>query len=126
MTAENQPDQTARHGPARRAAGQPDAGSGEVASQLGDVAAQLATQIRDPGVAHSIEEIEEVTRGFSAAVEGMAAGLGGITEWLRASGHAGSLSGHSSVVQDRLAHASKELARFAEAVNEAEQANRAS
>jgi hypothetical protein len=81
---------------------------------------QLGVRLRDPAIAHSVEEIGHVTRGFSVAVDGMAHGLGGITEWLRAAGHAGPLSGHASVVADRLAHAGRELTRLAEAISEAE------
>lgn len=113
----------ARHGsPGLRGAQDADGGgySAQVAAQLGQVCGQLADRLKDPAVAHSIAEIQQVANGFSATVEGMADGLGGITEWLRASGHAGPLSGHSSVVQDRLTHASRELARLAEAIEQAE------
>lgn len=71
-------------------------------------------------MAHSIAEIQQIATGFSGTVDGMAEGIGGITEWLRASGHAGPLSGHASVVQDRLAHVARELARLAEAIDQAE------
>lgn len=119
-----------RHGP-RAGAGEPatDDGTGysaQVAAQLGEVCEQLAHRLKDPAVAHSVSEIQQVATGFSTTVHGMADGLGGITEWLRASGHAGPLSGHASVVQDRLTHVGRELARLAEAIDEAERDDRAS
>ncbi|MEY8038032.1 MULTISPECIES: hypothetical protein [Saccharopolyspora] len=92
-----------------------------MAWQVGDATTALGARLSDPGVAHSVEEIEQVMRGFSAAVEGMSTGVTGVTEWLRAAGHAGALSGHASVVADRLAHASKELTRLAEVIDQAQQ-----
>jgi hypothetical protein len=110
---------------ARRSAESPESGfSAEVASQVGDAVAQLGARLCDPAVAHSVPELEHVTRGFSVAVDGMAQGLGGITEWLRAAGHAGPVSAHASVVADRLAHVGRELAMLAEAIREAEQDTR--
>ncbi|EQD85501.1 hypothetical protein N599_14465, partial [Saccharopolyspora erythraea D] len=73
----------------------------------------------DPAVAHSVAEIEEVARGFSAVADGMSQGMGGVTEWLRAAGHVGPVSGHASVMADRLSHVSKELTRLAEAIEQA-------
>lgn len=107
---------------ARRSAESAESGfSAEVASQVGDAVSQLGVRLCDPAVAHSVPELEQVARGFSLAVDGMAQGLTGITEWLRAAGHTGPVSAHSSVVADRLAHVSRELARLAEAIQEAEQ-----
>lgn len=81
----------------------------------------LGERLRDPSVPHSVEEIEKVMRGFSLTVEGMSTGLGGVTEWLRAAGHVGPLSGHASVMSERLAHIGKELTRLAEAIEQAQQ-----
>jgi hypothetical protein len=125
--SDEQPTDMARHAPprragARRSAESHDAGfSADVASQVGEALAQLGARLSDPAVAHSVAEIEQVTRGFSTAVDGMAHGMGGITEWLRAAGHAGPVSGHASVVADRLVHVARELTRLAEAINQAEQ-----
>jgi hypothetical protein len=94
--------------------------SAEVASQVGDALTQLGVRLCDPAVAHSVPELQHVTRGFSTAVDGMAHGLGGITEWLRAAGYSGPVSAHSSVVADRLAHVGRELAMLAEAIDEAQ------
>lgn len=116
-----------RHGPrAELREADADGYSAQVAAQLGEVCEQLAHRLQDPAVAHSISEIQQVATGFSATVHGMADGLGGVTAWLRASGHAGPLSGHASVVQDRLTHVGRELARLAEAIDEAERDDRAS
>lgn len=110
---------------ARRSAEPTESGfSAEVASQVGDAVSQLGERLCDPAVAHSVPELEHVTRGFAVAVDGMAQGMGGITEWLRAAGHAGPVSAHSSVVADRLAHVGRELARLAESIREAEQGSR--
>lgn len=106
----------------RRSAESTESGfSAEVASQVGDALSQLGARLCDPAVAHSVPELEHVTRGFSVAVDGMAQGLGGITEWLRAAGHVGPVSAHASVVSDRLAHVGRELTMLAEAIREAEQ-----
>ena len=113
-----------RRGGARRSAesGEVETGySAEVAAQLGEAAAQLGARLGDPSVAHSVAEIEQVARGFSVVAGGMADGMGGITEWLRAAGHVGPLSGHASVMADRLAHVSKELIRLAEAIEQAQE-----
>lgn len=92
----------------------------EVAEQVGQAALQLGARLRDPGVPHSVAEIEQVTRGFATTVDGMAEGLAGVNDWLRAAGHAGALTGHAGAVGDRLAHVGRELARLAEAVAAAE------
>lgn len=105
----------------RQSASEPATDSAAVAAQVGDATSQLGAHLADPAVAHTVEEIEQVARGFSEAVQGMAQGLGGVTEWLRATGYAGPLSGHSSVVADRLVHAGRELTRLAEAISEADQ-----
>ncbi|GAA2792882.1 hypothetical protein [Saccharopolyspora taberi] len=117
-----------RHTPPRRGArrsaesGEVETGySAEIAAQLGEASAQLGARLVDPAVAHSVAEVEQVARGFSVVADGMAEGMGGVTEWLRAAGHAGPLSGHASVVADRLAHVSKELTRLAEAIEKARQ-----
>lgn len=122
-------DGAPRHGSRADLRGAEANGSGysaQVAAQMGEVSEQLAARLKDPAVAHSIAEIQEIATGFSATLHGMADGLGGITEWLRASGHAGPLSGHASVVQDRLSHVGRELTRLAEAIDEAERGDRAS
>ncbi len=121
--AEHSTDRSAR---SARQAGSPAAttDSAAVAAQVGEATAQLGAHLADPAVAHTVEEFEQVTRGFSEAVDGMARGLGGITEWLRATGYAVPLSGHSSVVADRLAHAGRELTLLAEAIARAEQDER--
>lgn len=107
---------------ARRSAESTESGfSAEVATQVGDALSQLGARLCDPAVAHSVPELERVTRGFSVAVDGMAHGLGGITEWLRAAGHVGPVSAHASVVADRLAHVGRELAMLADAVQEAQE-----
>lgn len=109
----------------RRSAEATESGfSAEVASQVGDAVSQLGERLCDPAVAHSVPELEHVTRGFSVAVDGMALGVGGITEWLRAAGHVGPVSAHASVVADRLAHVGRELAMLADAIQEAEQESR--
>ncbi|GAA4832993.1 hypothetical protein [Saccharopolyspora rosea] len=122
--SDKQSPQSGRHGPAGRSGARRSAESGqgysaEVAGQVGEASAALGQRLRDPAVAHDVAEIEQVLRGFSTAVEGMADGVGGVTEWLRAAGHAGPLSGHASVVADRLAHAGRELERLAEAIGQA-------
>ncbi|MEV0697853.1 hypothetical protein AB0I53_08030 [Saccharopolyspora sp. NPDC050389] len=91
-----------------------------MAWQVGEAAAALGDRLRDPAVPHSVEEIEQVMRGFSLTVEGMAVGCGGVTEWLRAAGHAGPLSGHASVMSERLSHIGKELTRLADAIEKAQ------
>ncbi len=122
--AEDSEDRSAR---SARQAGSPAASdSAAVASQVGEATSQLGAHLADPAVAHTVEEIEQVARGFSEAVDGMAQGLGGITEWLRATGYSIPLSGHSSVVADRLVHAGRELTRLAEAIAQSEQDDRAS
>lgn len=98
----------------------------EVAAQVSEAMTQLGALLSDPGVAHTMQELEQVTNGFSATAEAMAQGLSGITEQLRAAGYAGPLSGHSSVVADRLVHASRELTRLAEAMSEAQRGGRSS
>lgn len=98
----------------------------EVATEVGEAMAQLAARLSDPAVAHTIGEIEQVTHGFAATADAISHGLGGITEQLRAAGHAGPLSGHASVVADRLVHASRELTRLAEALGQATQDGRSS
>lgn len=123
---DKQPQQSGRHGPERRSGAQQGSGSGqtgqsaEIAWQVSEASAALAERLRDPSVAHSVEEIEKVLRGFSATVEGMSDGVGGITEWLRAAGHAGQVTGHSSVMSERMSHVGKELQRLAEAVRQAQ------
>lgn len=92
----------------------------EVAAQIGEAAQVLGERLQDPEMPHSVEDLEHVTRGFATTVEGMSAGVAGITEWLRAAGHAGTLSGHASVMSERLSHISRELARLADAVDAAE------
>ncbi|KEI43887.1 hypothetical protein [Saccharopolyspora rectivirgula] len=92
----------------------------EVAEQIGQAAAELAQHLQDPAVLLSVPDTEQVLRSFSTAVQGMADGVTGITEWLRAAGHAGSLSGHSSAVADRLEHTARELAWLAETVQRAQ------
>lgn len=130
MTAghsEGQPAKAGRHTPPRQSGPRRNSAfdgaehglSAQIAAEVGDAARQLGARLGDPAIAHSVEEIAEVTHGFSVAVEGMADGLGGITEWLRASGHAGPLSGHASVVADRLGHVADELARLTQAINQA-------
>lgn len=123
-----QSSQQGRHTPPRRAgtrrsadSGQPsDQGySADMAHQVGEAVAALAQRLVDPSVAHSVEEVEHVMRGFSTTVEGMADGIGGVTEWLRAAGHAGALSGHASVVSERMVHISRELERLADAARQA-------
>lgn len=122
--AENSDDRSAR---AARRAGQTQAAtdSAAIASQVGQATGQLGSHLADPAVAHTVEEIEQITRGFSEAADGMARGLGGITEWLRATGHPVPLSGHSSVVADRVLHAGRELTRLAEALARAERDDQA-
>lgn len=95
--------------------------SSEVASQVGEAAALLGARMGDPGVPHTIEEVAAVTEAFSTAVEGLSDGINGITEWLRAAGHAGPLSGQASAVADRLGHAGREVHRLAEAIEQADQ-----
>jgi hypothetical protein len=120
-------EQTDSARPSRRAArrsaeSSTDPGfSAEVASQVAEALSQLGVRLCDPSVAHSVPELENVTSGFSTAVEGMAQGMGGITEWLRAAGHVGPVSAHASVLSDRLAHVARELAMLAEAIQDAQQ-----
>ncbi|MCA1195665.1 MULTISPECIES: hypothetical protein [unclassified Saccharopolyspora] len=109
----------------RRAAGRrpgvDDGGyTAEVALQVGEAARVLGERLGDPAMPHSVADLELATRGFAATAEGMAAGVAGVTEWLRATGHAGALSGHASVVAERLVHVSRELTRLADAVDAAE------
>lgn len=68
------------------------------------------------------DEVASVTDSFATAVAGLTEGLHGITRWLRTSGHAGVLSGHSSAVTDRLAHAGHEVQRLAEVLAQADRA----
>lgn len=125
--SESTPQQAGRHTPPRRSGTRRNEDSGEsgysseVAGQVGEAVTALGERLRDPAVAHSVEEIEKVMRGFSTTVEGMANGVGGVTEWLRAAGHVGPLSGHASVMAERLSHIGKELARLAEAIERAQQ-----
>ncbi|MEB3370897.1 hypothetical protein [Saccharopolyspora mangrovi] len=132
MTAAGHSDhsssQAGKHGPPARRSGRrgEDGGgesgySSEVARQVGEATVALGERLRDPGVAHSVEEIEKVMRGFSLTVEGMSGGLSGVTEWLRAAGHVGPLSGHASVMAERLSHIGKELSRLADAIEQAQQ-----
>lgn len=120
--------QAGRHTPPRRNTGKQDEDAGgesgysaEVARQVGEATVALGERLRDPGVAHNVEEIEKVLRGFSLTMEGMSNGLTGVTEWLRAAGHVGPLSGHSSVMSERLSHIGKELSRLADAVEKAQE-----
>lgn len=123
---DKQPPQSGRHGPERRSGARRGADSGqtgqsaEISWQVSEASAALAERLRDPSVAHSVEEIEQVLRGFSATVGGMSDGVGGITEWLRAAGHTGQLTGYSSVVTERMSHLGKELQRLAEAIQGAQ------
>jgi hypothetical protein len=125
--SDNTPPQAGRHTPPRRSGTRrsTDASesgySAEVAWQVGEAAVALGERLRDPAVAHTVEEIEKVMRGFSLTVEGMSVGLDGVTEWLRAAGHVGPLSGHASVMSERLSHIGKELGRLAEAIERAQQ-----
>ncbi|MFR9729860.1 hypothetical protein ACL03H_11580 [Saccharopolyspora sp. MS10] len=109
---------------AARSGGRPAGDEGgytaEVALQVGEAAQVLGERLRDPALPHGVEDLAGITRGFAATAEGMAAGVAGITEWLRAAGHAGTLSGHASVVADRLGHVGRELDMLAEAVRAAE------
>ncbi len=118
------PSSSARRSVTRRSAEEPAAEqkgySAEVSQQVAEAVTTLAGRLADPSVAHSVEEIERVMRGFSTTVEGMAEGLDGLTEWLRAAGHAGALSGHASVVSERMVHLGRELTRLAEAVQQAQ------
>ncbi len=124
--SDNTPTQAGRHTPPRRSGTRRSADSGEsgysaeVAWQVGEATSALGDRLRDPAVPHTVEEIEKVVRGFSMTVEGMATGVGGVTEWLRAAGHAGPLSGYASVMTERLSHIGKELARLAEAIEQAQ------
>ncbi|GAA0530021.1 hypothetical protein GCM10011581_29470 [Saccharopolyspora subtropica] len=87
---------------------------------MGEATAALGDRLRDPAVPHSVEEIEKIMRGFALTVESMSRGMGGVTEWLRAAGHAGPLSGHASVMAERLSHIGKELGRLAAAIEQAQ------
>lgn len=92
----------------------------ELSARVAEAMSQLAARLNDPGIVHSMSEIDEITQGFSTTTEAMSQGLVGITEQLRAAGYAGPLSGHASVVADRLAHAGRELTRLAETVQQAQ------
>ncbi|QIZ38265.1 hypothetical protein FDZ84_31625 [Saccharopolyspora sp. ASAGF58] len=124
--SDNTPPQAGRHTPPRRSGTRRSADSGEsgysaeVSWQVGEAASALGDRLRDPAVAHTVEEIEQVMRGFSLTADGMSVGCAGVTEWLRAAGHAGPLSGHASVMAERLSHIGKELARLAEAIEKAQ------
>lgn len=91
----------------------------EIASEVGEAAAALGRRLRDPALGYDVDEIERVTQCLAATVAGVATGVEGITEWLRAAGYAGALSGHSSAVADRLAHAGDELALLTQAIGRA-------
>lgn len=130
MTSTGGPEeQSGRRTPPRRAEARRDVDaaepareqgySAEVARQVADATTALGQRLVDPSVAHSVEEMERVVRGFAEAVHGMADGVNGTTEWLRASGHTGELSGHASVVSERMVHIGLELDRLAEAVQRA-------
>ncbi|MEU6132700.1 hypothetical protein ABZ805_26280 [Saccharopolyspora sp. NPDC047091] len=115
------PTQRRSSAPGGRRPGVDDGGyTAEVALQVGEAAHVLGERLGDPAMSHSIADLEQSTRGFAATAEGMAAGVAGITEWLRAAGHAGALTGHASVVAERLVHVSRELTRLADAVDAAE------
>ncbi|WP_188987917.1 hypothetical protein [Saccharopolyspora thermophila] len=124
--SDNTPLQAGRHTPPRRAGARrgddsSELGySAEVAWQVGEATAALGDRLRDPAVPHSVEEIEKIMRGFALTVESMSRGMGGVTEWLRAAGHAGPLSGHASVMAERLSHIGKELGRLAAAIEQAQ------
>ncbi|MDA3630979.1 hypothetical protein [Saccharopolyspora oryzae] len=125
--SESTPSQAGKHTPPRRSGTRRGEESGEqgysaeVAWQVGEATVALGERLRDPSVPHNVPEIEKVMRGFSLTVEGMSAGVGGVTEWLRAAGHVGPLSGHASVMAERLSHIGKELTRLAEAIEQAQQ-----
>lgn len=103
----------------RRSSGASDSDvTADIAAQIGEAAHQLGSRLADPSTPHTVDELEAVTQGFSHTVAGMAEGLAGITEWLRAAGYAGRLSGHCCVVGERLTHLSKELHRLSEAIRE--------
>ncbi len=104
----------------RGGTGEPVAAA-EIAAELGEAAAALGKQLRDPALARTVEEFEEISRGFAATTEGMAEGISGMTEWLRAAGHAGTVTGNTSVVADRLSHIGNELNRLCEVLRQAEQ-----
>lgn len=99
------------------------AGTAELAGQVAEAGRWIGDRLRDPAVPHTVDELAQITRGFNGTVDGLADGLDGITEWLRAAGHAGQLSGHAGAVGEHLAHLGRELARLAEAVEAAEGAD---
>lgn len=113
-----QPDSTWRSAAGRT--GETGSRTVELTGQVAEAGQWIGARLRDPAVPHTVDEFAQITRGFATTAEGMADGLGGITEWLRAAGHGGALSGHAGVVGERLAHLSRELTRLAEAVDAAE------
>ncbi|APU14376.1 hypothetical protein UA75_11665 [Actinoalloteichus sp. GBA129-24] len=91
----------------------------DVAQEVGEAARQLGDQLSDTNAMHSLADIERIVAGLAAAVTGAADGLDGITQWLRSTGYGGDLSGHASVVAERLAHAGGELGLLVDAVHKA-------
>lgn len=93
--------------------------SAEIAAEVGEATKQLAARLANPDIAHTVEDIEAITQGLATTVAGAADGVTAMTAWMRTAGHGGALSGHTSVVADRLAHAGDELARLTQAVGQA-------
>lgn len=82
----------------------------EVAEQVGEATKQLGEQLRDPGSAYTTEELERIIGGLAKTVTATAVGLDAITEWLRATGQTGALSGQVGAVAERLGYAGDEIA----------------
>ncbi|MBA8824678.1 hypothetical protein FHX42_002025 [Saccharopolyspora lacisalsi] len=91
----------------------------DLATELGRASTRLATRLADPALVHTIGDLEAITDGFATTVGGLAEGVTAMAAWMRTAGHGGTLSGHTSVVADRLAHAGDELDRLRQAVAQA-------
>ncbi len=91
----------------------------DLATELGRASTRLATRLADPALVHTVDDLEAITDGFATTAAGLAEGVTAMAAWMRTAGHGGTLSGHTSVVADRLAHAGHELDRLRQAVAQA-------